>query len=1003
MNKESLIQIVQGTLDADNNVRKQSEIELHVYERQPGFTEYLLDLISEPGISTGVQISVSIFFKNRIASHWVAPDNSKDTSRTIADNEKPGIKQKLIHTIIKTYNNQLISIQLSTALHSILDLDKWDDLTTIIKNLIQQGDTASVSAGLICLYEYTRNYRWSGLENNNPVLEEVSNEIFPLLELLIENMINTPSNTTTNDDMIYRILKIFKFTTFSTLPTYIQDPKNLGKWCHYHILIINKPLPQYVLQEDDLDQRAKQTAVKSVKWCFANLHRLLSRHGGGFSTRNKTDNQFASMFLTNFVPEILTSYWKIIEDWSSKKAWLSEPSLYHLISFLEQLIDTPCWNLISDKQDAIIRHVILPTLIATDETIELYEDDADEYIRRFFDINRESTTADVASINYLYKLCSKKFKSSGNLILNIINDIFNRRAANRSDLQIAKETEGALRILSSISFKLNTKSSPVNGQTDQVLFTFVYPELSNECISSSPWLVARACDTIAIFLYNYKDVQILNSIFEGVVNCFQAETQLPIQLTAVDALTTLVKQDSVANTVADQAPALMNKLLEMSKKIENETITNAMEEFVERFAKNLEPYAVELASNLSSQFLSIAQEILESNSDPSNYNEDKEYQAANTLNTITTVIVSMNSSPQVCAALEGAVQDVIKFILENAMISFLTEAMEILESLVFCTKSVSPIVWSLYQVCIDSFETYAFEYFDNFLVFFESIINHGFTQPEITIDSNFVQSLFAVCFKLLKSDDVDPIFAHGTFELIELSILALGQKSISVLPHLFNELFEIFVRLEAEGAFDGYMLHHLSILKVFFSALYIDAGITLRFLKEKSFIANFYRLWIEHSEDFQSVYGCKIQILASLAVIASPDISLLPEDLISENTDILLGNISALPGAIKAKNDIMSREESLKPVTFDDEEEETEEYSDAFFEDEFEADEAELEAMKETPIDSVNVFEVFYNQLMTIQHSDATKYQALFGELEPSKQKLIEDVYKIVQEKNAQQ
>ncbi|KAK6464452.1 importin-beta like protein [Scheffersomyces coipomensis] len=1004
MNKDNLIKIVQGTLDADNNIRKHSEQELHVYERQPGFTEYLLDLISEPGISSGVQLSVSVFFKNRVVNHWLAPENSKDTSKTIADNEKPGIKEKLVHTIMKTYQHQVICLQLSTALHNILDLDKWDDMVTIIKNLIQQGDESSIMTGLICLYEYTRNYRWSGLSSGNPALEEVCNEIFPLLESLTENLINSSDSSPITDEMLYRILKIFKFTTFSVLPTYIQNPDHLGKWCQYHILIIKKPLPPQVLQEDDVDQRTKHTRVKTIKWCFANLHRLLSRHGGGMSTREKKESQFVVMFLNNFVPEILSSYFEIIENWSSKKTWLSEPSLYHLISFLEQLIDTPSWNLISDKQDAIIKHVLLPTLIATDETVELYEDDSEEYIRRFFDINRESTTADVASFNYLYKLASKKFKSTANLILGILNEVFNKRAANRNDLTIAKETEGALRMLSSIVFKLNTKASPVHGQIDKVLLTFVYPEFGDDVLATTPWLVARACDTIARFQYQYQDPQALESIFQSVVKCFQTEGHFPVQLTAVDALTTLVKQDSVAETVAAQAPHLMNKLLEMSKRSENEIIAVAMEEFVERFAKNLEPYAKELTASLCTQFLSIAYELLESGPDPLSYNEDREYQAANVLNTITTLIVSMNSSPEVCVSLEPIIQEMLKFILENAMISFLSEAMEILETLVFSTKSVSPTIWNLYDVCIDSFDTYALEYFNNFNSFFETVINYGFGQPTVTVETPQVQSLLNVCFKILKEEEVDPVFAHISFELIELLILALGQKVVPILNTLFTELYDIFVQLESEKAFDGYMLHHLSILRVFFAALYIDTSSTLRFLNGKQFIPSLFNLWMKHSEDFQSVYGCKLQILACLSIIGSPDITLLPEDLVGENTDILLGNIGALPNAIKARNEILNREENLRPdFNLNDEDEEGEEGEDALYDDDFEADEAEFEAMKVTPIDDVNVFEVFYKQLISLQHADAAKYHVLFGELDESKKELVDSVFKVVQSQQQQQ
>ncbi|EGW33430.1 uncharacterized protein SPAPADRAFT_136705 [Spathaspora passalidarum NRRL Y-27907] len=997
MDKGTLLKALGGTLDANPQVRKQSEAELHTFEQQPGFTAYLLDLIVEADIPLGIKISAAIFFKNRVVNYWLQPENKAPSPICIRDNEKGDIKEKLITTLFKSYKNTQIRIQLATALNSILSSEKWEELTLIIKDLLKDvHDVDRVYTALICVYEYTKNYRWAGLETgSNPVLEEITNEIFPLLESLTNKLLQSDDRIA--DEMLYLIIKTFKFTTYSAMPTYFQDMNKLGQWCQIHIVIINKPLPQEILDED-ADQRTLHPRIKTIKWCFGNFHRLLSRHGGGVITKEKKTSQFAQNFLSNFVPEILSVYWKVIENWSTKTVWLSEASLFHLISFLEQLIETPAWDLISDKLDAIIRHVLMPTLSANEETIELYEDEPEEYIRRFFDINRESNTADVASINFIYRIASKKFRSTINLVLNIINEILSLRGNDRNNLEIAMKTEGAFRILSTVSYKLDVKLSPICGQVDKVLHTFVYPELLPESSAKTPWLTARACDTLAIFnTHKYTDMAILQDIFQGVVSCFSNDDQFPIQLTAADALCTLVEEDLVAEHVSKQAPQLMGNLLEKSKKFESDILTNVMDTFVQKFAKDLEPYAVELATQLVDQFMRLAAEILENTGGDI---EDKEYQAASILSTLTTLIIAMIHSPKVGVSLEPVLENMIKVVLENAMVNFLTETIEILESLLFSSHDVSPTMWSIFQVVIESFETYAFEYFSFFQPFFEGIINYGFTKA--TMDSPYVQSFLNVCFNMLKSDDLDPLFAHSAFEDIELTILAMGPRFVPFLQAFLPEIFDIFSKLESENMFDGYMLHHLSILRVLFASIYIDPVTTVQFLTSKQFLASFYKLWLRHSDDFQSVYGCKLQILASLSLVNSQAITMIPEDLVGETVDLLLGNIAALPNAIKAKNLILAQESSSKQpqlgATGEDDEED--DYEGVDYEDDLEADEAELEAMKQTPIDEVNVFQEFTSAFLSMQQHDSRKHQVLFGGIEDSKKELIEHLINITREHN---
>lgn len=1000
MDKDTLLKSLAGTLDANLQTRKQSEQQLRYFEEQPGFTAYLLDLITDSSINLGVQTSAAIFFKNRVSNYWVVPDLKVSNARYIQQNEKPAIKQKLVEVLSQRYKNPQLRVQLSTSISSILNAEKWDDLTDIIPKLI--SDTSNIDhvyTGLICLFEYTKTYRYSHEGNRNIVLEEVAEKMFPLLESLVDNLMENDSEV--SDQLFYLIFKVFKYSTYSTLPAYLTNPSNLGTWCKFHIMLINKPLPSYVTQAEP-SERASLPRIKAVKWCFGNLHRLLFRHGGGVSTPKK-DSQFAATFLANFVPEILNVYWQIIEKWSTKEIWLSEASLYHLISFLELVIETPAFPLIEEKLDAIIRHVLLPTLNANQETIELYEDDPEEYIRRFFDVSRDNPTADTASINFLFRLSSTKFSKTGNAILAIINDVFQHRASDRENLEYACQTEGALRVLATISIRLNKDLSPVKGQIDQLLHSYVYPELSEAVIAKYPWLTARACDTIAMFMHKYNDQKILQDIFQGIVLCFQQQEHFPIQLTAIDGLRALVDEDLVASQVADQAPQLMGVLLDMSKNFESDTLNTVMDVFVEKFAANLEPYANELSVRLVEQFIKLANEILEQSSQNGGINVDKEYAAAGILNTLTSLVISMNASPQVSSNLEVILKDMIKFILENSMALFLTEVVEILESIIFSTNRMSPTSWELYQCVISCFDTYAEDFFDTFQPFLEGVILHAFGADDITVDNANVQSMFKVCFKMLSGDMVDPVFAHHAFELIEYAILTLNKKFVPFLPEFLPEMFKIYQSLDAQEAFDGYMLHYLSVLKIFFACFCVEATGTLQIMKQHDVIKFFFTMWVKYSDEFRSVYGCKLQILAALSILTEAPLDLLPtEDLVGETVDLLISNLETLPHAIRARQDILDKESGPRASSRDfnggdDEDEDDEEY----YEDDLEADEAELEAMKQTPLDSFNVFQVFAEKITLAQQQDPLRYQAVFGNLDDSQKEIANRIVQIHQQRHA--
>jgi hypothetical protein len=549
---------------------------------------------------------------------------------------------------------------------------------------------------------------------------------------------------------------------------------------------------------------------------------------------------------------------------------------------------------------------------------------------------------------------------------------------------------------------LDKKKSPVKGQIDQMLHTYVYPELSEETISKTPFLTARACDTLAMFMYIYKDTNVLQDIFAGVINCFQKEDQLPIRLTAVDALRTLVDNDAVAEHIAPQVPQLMGTLIEMTKTFESDTVTSVMESFVEKFASSLEPYANDLAARLSEQFLRNAHELLamSSNSDSGNVDIDKEYQASGIINTITTLVVAMDASPSVSANLENILKDLCIFVIQNAKITFLPETVDIMETLLMSIGHATPTSWELYQVCVDSFDTYSYEFFDNYTSYFDAIIYYGFTMQDTTIESPQLQALLNICFTILRSDVVEPMFAHSAFELIEFIILALKDKFKPFLSRFLPEIFEIFKNLKAQDAFDGYMLHHLSIVRIILAVSSVDPVTTLQFLNTQQFTTDFFRLWIEHSEDFQSVYGCKLQAMGCLSLLVDGDLSLIPDqDLVGEITDLLVSNLEMLPHAIKARNEIQSRDYGVKQFLTDDDDDE---YNGEFLADEYDA-EAELEAMKRTPIDNLNLYAFFVDKMQFVQQQKPQTYQEIAGRFSEDQTKVVTQVFETVAKLSAPQ
>ena len=111
---------------------------------------------------------------------------------------------------------------------------------------------------------------------------------------------------------------------------------------------------------------------------------ILCRHGSP-SIPGKSDEQmeFAKNFIANIAPEILKHYLHEIEKWVAKTSWLSRPCLSYTLIFLDEAVGPKeMWTHLRPHLNNLVTHFVFPVLCLTEDDIEKFEDEPEEYLDR---------------------------------------------------------------------------------------------------------------------------------------------------------------------------------------------------------------------------------------------------------------------------------------------------------------------------------------------------------------------------------------------------------------------------------------------------------------------------------------------------------------------------------------------------------------------------------------------------------------------------------------------
>ena len=571
---------------------------------------------------------------------------------------------------------------------------------------------------------------------------------------------------------------------------------------------------------------------------------------------------FSKSFVTNFAPEILNGYLQQIDKWANKRTWMSKPSLAHTLMFLDECI-TPksMWKLLKPHLEVLNSHVIFPILCQSDEDIELFDSDPPEYLQRKLNAYEDVSAPDVAATNFLVSLTKSRREQTFS-VLTFVNGVVSNYESVPDDQKNPREKEGALRMIGTLASVMLGKKSPIADQVEYFFVRHVFPEFR----SRHGFLRARACDTLAKFeQLDFKDQNNLMIIYRNILESM-ADPALPVRIEAALALQPLIRHDVIRSSMQQNIPQIMQQLLKLANEVDVDALANVMEDFVEEFATELTPFAVALSEQLRDTYLRIVREVVERNNskeDEEGYGDfldEKSITALGVLQTIGTLILTLEATPDVLMHLETILMPVIEITLDNRLYDLYNEVFEIIDSCTFSAKVITPTMWRAFELMHKCFKAGAELYLEDMLPALGNFVTYG--SETIVQNPAYLEALMSMVSDIFSDDKVGGMDRICGCKLAETMMLNLRGQLDNRIPVLVQ--LAMTALLTPEPKVKSYRIR---LIEMVINAIYYDPHITLQVLESREWTNKFFSSWFSNIENLTRVHDKKLSIVAITSLL----------------------------------------------------------------------------------------------------------------------------------------
>ncbi|QIW95135.1 hypothetical protein AMS68_000653 [Peltaster fructicola] len=1012
---------IQATLDTNADVRRQAELELKAAEDQPGFLDTLLSIL-ETEQDGGIKLSAVVYFKNRVHRGWTKNGETQD-AQAISSQERAAVRSRLVPILVNSPPN--IRTQLVVVLQKILQADfpkEWPDFVDITVQLLNGADVRQVFAGVLCLLSICRTYRFK-LGDSRPEFDKIVSATFPRLLAIGNGLVEETSLEA--GEMLRTVLKAYKHAIYFELPQQLRSHQAMVDWCTLFLRIVSKTPPECSMMED-LDERELNHWWKCKKWAYVNLNRLFVRYGNPASLSKNNGDEYtdvAKSFISTFAPEILKGYLQQIDAWVQKQVWLSKPALSNTLSFLDECVKPKTmWEHLKPHMPVLIEHLLFPVLCQSDEDLQQFDDEPAEYLHRKLNFYEEVSAPDVAATNFLVTLTKSRRKQTFE-VLEFVNNIVQKYEAAPDDQKNPREKEGALRMIGTLANVILGKKSPIADQVEYFFVRHVFPEFR----SPHGFLRARACDTLEKFeSLDFKDANNLTIIYRNILESM-ADPDLPVRVEAALALQPLIRHDPIRVMMQQNIPQIMQQLLKLANEVDVDALANVMEDFVEVFAAELTPFAVALSEQLRDTYLRIVRELIERNSakegeaDYGDYFDDKSITALGVLQTIGTLILTLESTPDVLAHLETILMPVITITLEHKLYDLYNEVFEIIDSCTFAAKVISPTMWQAFELIHRTFKSGAELYLEDMLPALENFVTFGW--KTLLENRQYLDAVVDVIRTIFKNDKVGGVDRICGCKLAESLMLNLRGGIDNHIPEFVQ--LGMSILLNDELKVKSYRIH---LMEMVINTIYYNPRLAMNVLETNGWTNKFFSIWFSTIDSLARVHDKKLSIGAIVGLLTlSPDE--VPHSVQNGWPRLLQGIVrlfQTLPAALKNREEAQREDDFGLGSGYDDEDEEedeewqgedwdheeTEEASDvkdestayldflgqqaakfsaAVGEDDGD-DDLEEASLLETPLDHMEPYGLFKQALQGLSHQHPQLYNQLTGVLTPEEQLVVKGV-----------
>lgn len=867
MDPNSVYQLFVATYHPDPNVHKQAELTIRNIEGQNGFLTTVLHILSNQEAELGARQAAAIYFKNRISKAWDPPKGAIAVS-PIEQSERVVIKQELLQVMTKA--PQAVKVQLTASLNAILTTDfpeQWPDLLHQLQSALTSQDLETVYVSLVSLRELIKVYQWRAQDKREPLIQAVK-LLFPTVQTVVSKLVHQQTDEAA--EMIKLALKSYHAAIQSDFPVCLQDPASLVAWGTLFLQLVEKKVDNDTSL--DAEDRERLAWWKTKKWAYHCLNRIFSRYGNPtlLASNNTKYMGFAKTFVVNFAPDILHAYLKQVDLWVQHEIWLSHKCTALIAAFLTDCIkNKTMWQLVKPHAQSLIAYFVFPQMCFSDSDAQLWSEDPVEFVHKRIDPLEDFHSPHMHASNLLIDMARHRRKQTFMHILTFTNELLTKYLETSPEQRNGKEKDGALNIVGCLSNEILEKQA-VASMMEPFFVTHVFPEFD----SPFPFLRARACNITQQFSgFDFAGDENMSTLYNKLLGCLK-DNELPVKVHAALALQPLIRHESVRDAMIPNLPFIMQELLNLTNEIDADVLAAVMEEFVEVFAEQLVPFAVQLCTQLRDTFLRIMEDVSQAQKDVSEEDilsgsintdgvADKTMAAMGVLKTIGTLILSLQSTPEMLQQLETVLHPVISYTLENSIIDLYDEIFEIIDSCTFSAKTISEPMWNVLALIYKTFKSSAMDFMEEMLPCLDNYISYG---SQVFCTSQDHQAMmYDIIETVMNNDRVGESDRVCACKLIESLLLNCRGHMDSYIPSFLNLAFQFIFANSMKSV--EFKVH---CLEVVINSLYYNPSLTMRILEENHWVKGFFGLWFQHLNKFSRVHDKKLVIAALCAILETP-------------------------------------------------------------------------------------------------------------------------------------